>query len=788
MKIKILEKQDVKKKPTVILEHSRKCKKTDYETNSNYIKGNTITEYFNCRSLKKGFSVNEILEKNEEYMILQGVQKRKNDSYIWGCEASWDEDDLCIIVYMFNNTWDYVSSPRFWREINRIYFNRDKKALGQKYQAFYFEEHSSNHRSFLPIDNKKLKSFFDTLKLCTVSVNMKYNNHYIEKNSLDVFFEELFSTQHLHKLHLVQGNHILKIDSIKALIDYFNYVEPKRTNSSIQQKLDELTTYKLSDIKSFNNLTSELIKCIKFIDEKINTGYLNNRITKFAILEKVETNTVEQCCCIRIFGCISKEHYLREVSRFYITKTDIIPARIHYNTDWIKGFLSSDIDEYLMALDSLDEEICKGTKLEYISSIIKNFDISVRGTALYLFMQNPIFEMLYKLPENKDDKLMNFNQFLMNSLLSKIFIGTEDSLINSSIGNIEEKGNIFKRLKLNKYQFKKLSSLILNNSSYLSFFDYHNYYIYTRQYNANVISPVPIIKIFKECFKNYFDNRENIIFNISDLCNEDTDKLIDALFYIATFNDNEKKCSSNYMVNNYSYLSSFSVLFSKILNIWDITTAINCIDDLIYFVLNNERLSKQISSNNSNYLKELYTDSINILRNLKNANHSISIFKPYIKGSTEEKTVENIIRMHSEISILYNSIKDEVNMEKFNNSVKKCEQWEYDNPEYDYIVKKPIDPSEIANEGIILHHCVKGFIPNVVEGQTNIMFVRKRNSPNTPFFTAEIKNNGLLRQIHGFGNRNINTEGKEFEEFISLWCKEKKIKKSSSYNSLLNYD
>jgi hypothetical protein len=94
-----------------------------------------------------------------------------------------------------------------------------------------------------------------------------------------------------------------------------------------------------------------------------------------------------------------------------------------------------------------------------------------------------------------------------------------------------------------------------------------------------------------------------------------------------------------------------------------------------------------------------------------------------------------------------------------------------------YAIIQPEKPIDIIKEGIELRHCVSTFVDKILEKQTIILFIRKLNNIEKPFFTLEIKNNEI-RQCHGLCNSNIDTEP-GLEEFLKEYCKEKNIK----YNS-----
>jgi hypothetical protein len=123
---------------------------------------------------------------------------------------------------------------------------------------------------------------------------------------------------------------------------------------------------------------------------------------------------------------------------------------------------------------------------------------------------------------------------------------------------------------------------------------------------------------------------------------------------------------------------------------------------------------------------------------------------------------------------LINASQDKVQEEKEKKYLlikEKVEELSYKEDAFSVIV--PDSLKDIANEGISLHHCVKSYIGAVLAGETNILFIRKTDDLEKPFYTLEVKH-GTVRQCHGFGNCNVSeTDG--LQEFLKRYCEEKNI-------------
>jgi hypothetical protein len=80
---------------------------------------------------------------------------------------------------------------------------------------------------------------------------------------------------------------------------------------------------------------------------------------------------------------------------------------------------------------------------------------------------------------------------------------------------------------------------------------------------------------------------------------------------------------------------------------------------------------------------------------------------------------------------------------------RKCYEYEDDN----YIIRLPESVKEIVEEGVKQHICIGGYTTSHSIGNTNLFFLRSKESPNTPFYAIEMNNDKKIVQIHGFGNK-----------------------------------
>ena len=70
---------------------------------------------------------------------------------------------------------------------------------------------------------------------------------------------------------------------------------------------------------------------------------------------------------------------------------------------------------------------------------------------------------------------------------------------------------------------------------------------------------------------------------------------------------------------------------------------------------------------------------------------------------------------------------------------------------YGLMIVPPKTAAEIVEEGHALHHCVGGYVSRVANKECVILFLRKKEEPDKPFYTIEVKD-GEVQQIRGYDN------------------------------------
>lgn len=118
---------------------------------------------------------------------------------------------------------------------------------------------------------------------------------------------------------------------------------------------------------------------------------------------------------------------------------------------------------------------------------------------------------------------------------------------------------------------------------------------------------------------------------------------------------------------------------------------------------------------------------------------------------------KNLKKRHDEICIEFDIEKMNIYNEKIGERYKKLSKlynWQYK----DYFIVVADSADALIKEGQSLHHCVGGsYKRKMANGETIILFLRKRDEPDKSFYTIEISDYTIL-QIRGLGNCSVKPE------------------------------
>lgn len=134
-----------------------------------------------------------------------------------------------------------------------------------------------------------------------------------------------------------------------------------------------------------------------------------------------------------------------------------------------------------------------------------------------------------------------------------------------------------------------------------------------------------------------------------------------------------------------------------------------------------------------------YCDYINLLEEIK------------IPVTNKRRFPKNLVEAHNEAVETLNSIKREIVRKEFEQRAKKLSQLETTINGFTFLLPK--SANEVMDEGKALSHCVgsKSYIDSHAEGHTTLVFVRKANKKEKPYFTIEYKDE-RIKQLQGYNN------------------------------------
>ncbi len=105
----------------------------------------------------------------------------------------------------------------------------------------------------------------------------------------------------------------------------------------------------------------------------------------------------------------------------------------------------------------------------------------------------------------------------------------------------------------------------------------------------------------------------------------------------------------------------------------------------------------------------------------------------------------------------------------FDKAYRKNKKYIYDSEEY--LIRPVKEVMELYLESEQLCHCVRNYAENVAAETTEIFFIRKKEEPDRPFYTLELKNKRII-QIRGFRNTNPDDQ---IKDFIGKWAREYRL-------------
>lgn len=125
---------------------------------------------------------------------------------------------------------------------------------------------------------------------------------------------------------------------------------------------------------------------------------------------------------------------------------------------------------------------------------------------------------------------------------------------------------------------------------------------------------------------------------------------------------------------------------------------------------------------------------------------------------------KDLPKVHDQLSSLFNEKKMEIFDTHIQNLYNKClEQHQF--TKYGFTLIPPKTALEIIQEGHVLHHCVGSYVEQVALEKSTILFLRRVDNLDYPFYTIELQDQKII-QVHG---RSHSLPTPEVEKFLKAW-------------------
>lgn len=365
--------------------------------------------------------------------------------------------------------------------------------------------------------------------------------------------------------------------------------------------------------------------------------------------------------------------------------------------------------------------------------------------------------------------------------------------INTNISNIANKlSAILTSLKQNKLnsQFVDQINMIIQNLPEQKYTGHSTYYTYKITYESNR-------NYEKTLCKTLLTIQNKFIVSVKDK----TLNIIESLSKL-----NKDRLTKEWLRNPDEIIVHKSTELTKALGITKGQLAnIECLDDLLWCVFNyNNKLKykEETIATIRDYIKRPDNEFINLLNVTKMSLLQFANYIPTLRknciyfanynnyimtcASLKKQVTSNTINRPKNIKSAINKVKIENNI--INNPILKelkqtkdrvelqqtfddLKLYEYNDKNYSIIT--PDKPEDVFYEGIALNHCVANsniYLKRIYEHESYILFLRKTNDIETPWYTLEVEPGGIIRQKRTKFD-NVNKDFEDALPFLKKWQK-----------------
>ena len=377
------------------------------------------------------------------------------------------------------------------------------------------------------------------------------------------------------------------------------------------------------------------------------------------------------------------------------------------------------------------EEMKNHHRLSYIADMVATFPENSRLGKIITVLRNPVSEQLYKAGYRHISKdVLVDNEF--NRHIKDIFGEV----------NLKEK-SLFAKFGVSKGQMDAIEEYFESKENYNSSGSY-----YSRDYGFRSVGMI------------------KSLFETNDISNIDADTFRNL---IGMINMMGKSAYSFNIKEHFSLPEHLGYTTQQQIKIWL----------KLYRVALKYQKEGHLSDNSrGNNVFYLLKDTISVY------NKFPETLRPAFDIAKVD-SYSDVVRLHDGITNLYNAMRTEImdaNNKEKEEKMKKLDEKRkkvFESEDEEFIIRLPLKLSEIVEEGSKLSHCVGGYTDRHATGSTTILFLRKKNDVNKPFYTIEChgtdpKKGITVSQIHGYGNRWLGNNP-EAVPFVLRWLRDKGI-------------
>lgn len=161
--------------------------------------------------------------------------------------------------------------------------------------------------------------------------------------------------------------------------------------------------------------------------------------------------------------------------------------------------------------------------------------------------------------------------------------------------------------------------------------------------------------------------------------------------------------------------------------------------------------------------------------NIRELSDYVDMQSAMSKNNKFNKYPKYLKTVHDITVLNYNTFKKEYSNELFLNRVDV--ELSYESQKDNYIIIVPKCCEDVKQEGVDMHNCVGGYIDKIIDGKTQIVFLRRFNKPNESLATVEIRDNKLIQSFRAY-NTNLQEDD---VKFLKKYCKIKNIEYKLKY-------